>query len=196
MNKEKLIETIKEAFKEEKHPGEFNLVYDNSGKHLECIQVRELFKDKTWNSLPDNFMFEEHTALNFFSKEGFKYYLPAFMVFSIRDYESADEIPNNLVNYLTLPTEADVIVLANAIKKHKLDKQMSEVDFNTILQNNVNNIDKSIQEFLQKTKLFSELQSKAILAFLEYLDENYGDDFFNKEPTTAIKRYWFMFKEK
>ncbi len=194
MNKEELIETIKEAFKDEKHPGEFNLVYDNSGKHIECIEVRELFKDKTWDSLPDNFMFEEHTALSSFSKEAFKYYLPAFMLFSIRSYEEADVIPDNLVYDLTLPTEADTIKLANDIKRYKLDKKMSEIDFNEILQNSISNMDKSINNFIQRVKLFTDVQSEAILAFLEYINTYHSDDFFNDEPTTAINRYWFAFR--
>ncbi|WP_108869261.1 DUF6714 family protein [Aquimarina aquimarini] len=193
MKKIDLIIKIEEAFNQQKYPGDEKLVYDNSGKHLECIEVKELFKNKKWQELPNNFLFEASTSLNFFSKEAFKYYLPSFMIFSLKEYVEADGIPDVLVNLLTLPSETDIVLLANAIKKHKIDMAMNNLDFNKILQNNLKNTDQLIHQFFEKVNLFTKEQNEAILQFLQFIDKNHSDDFFNNEPQTAINRYWFIY---
>ncbi|GAA3508393.1 hypothetical protein GCM10022393_19380 [Aquimarina addita] len=193
MKKIDLILKIKQAFDLEKYPGDDKLVYDNSGKHLECLETKELFKNKKWNDLPNTFLLEASTSLNFFSKESFKYYLPAYLIFSLENYEESDDIPNNLVYLLTLPSEADTIVVANAIKKHKIDKIMGDIDFNEILQNNLKSTNKLIHLFFEKVNLFTVEQREAILQFLKYIDEEHSDDYFNNEPKIAIDRYWFIY---
>jgi len=193
MNNKQLIEKIEVAFKDVEYPGDDKLVYDNSGKHLECIETAKLFKNKKWQEIPQNFLIEESTSLHFFSKEAFKYYLPAYMIIILKDYLEADDLPDILIKKLTLPTEADVVLLANEIKKHKIDKAMSNVDFNEILLNNLNHTNKSIHQFFGKINLLTKKQCEVILEFLNFIVENHSNDFFNNEPQTAIYRYWFMY---
>ncbi|MGJ8734609.1 MAG: DUF6714 family protein [Cellulophaga sp.] len=195
MQKQDLILLIENAFNNELYPGDYNLVYDNTKKHFECIEVRELFRNKEWKNLTNNFMFEEYNALFFFTKKAFKYFLPAFMIFSIKEYNESDEIPDILIDKFTLPTETDVITLANTVRELKLDKKTPTIDFTSIFRDNIKNIDKSVNDFLQLVNLFTKEQSIAILKFLEHIQDNYPDYYFNEEPTTAIKRYWFMFKK-
>lgn len=194
MEKEELIIIIKSAFSNEEYPGDMNIVYDNSGKHLECTEIREIFKGKTWQSLPGNFIFEQRFSLPFFSKEGFKYYLPAFMIYAIKDFYGSDTLPDSIISNLTLPIEIDVVIMANAIKKYKIDAQMSDLDFNEILQNQLRVKNAEVKNFIEKAILFSKDQANSILLFLEYMKANYKDEFLNSEPGIAIDRYWFQFK--
>lgn len=192
MDKIQLIEEIKDAFAKVEYPKQIS--YDVTGNHLECLEVENTFRNKTWQSLPNNFMFEERSALFFFSPEGFHYYLPAFMIFSLHDFISADDIPDTIVRMLTLPTETDTILLANAIKEYKLDKTISNLDFNEILQNNLKHINESINEFIKRVVLLDSQQGRTILHYLQYLEKEFAYNWLNDEPQTAIQRYWFQFE--
>ncbi|RGI73718.1 DUF6714 family protein [Bacteroides uniformis] len=192
MDKKLLIEEIKAAFTKVEYPKQ--ITYDISGNHLECLEVENMFRNKEWRSLPDNFMFEERSALFFFSPEGFHYYLPAFMIFSLHDFVGADNIPDAIVRMLTLPTEVDTIILANAIKEYRLDKTISNLDFSEILQNNLNHINESINAFIKRAVLFDSQQGRAVFHYLEYIKKEFAYNWLNNEPQNAIQRYWFQFK--
>lgn len=73
MVQQELINEIKATFENEPYPGDLNIVYDNSGFHLECIEIREAFAGYAWQEVPDNVLLAEQTALSFMSQKGFKY---------------------------------------------------------------------------------------------------------------------------
>lgn len=193
MTKEELIDEIKIVFGSEKYPGDSHIVYDDTGFHLECVEVRRAFKDKSWQSLHENFIYEERESLFFFSKQGFKYFLPAFMIVAVGNPLKTDTLPDTIIHKLILPSEIDTVVLAEAIKRTRLDKQFSETDFYQILQNQLGQKNKSIHDFIDYMSQFDKEQSIAILHFLEYMKQYSEDLLYN--PQTAIDRYWFQFEQ-
>jgi hypothetical protein len=191
MEKEVVITKIEEAFKDEKYPGDSLIVYDNTGYHLECLEIRNAFKGKSWDHLHENFLFEERSSLYFFSKQGFKYYLPAFMLISIRKYADMDDLPDIIIGKLTMPAEIDTVIMANKIKQYRIDKQIPSVDFNEFLQNSLKGMNKEIHDFIDCMTGFTKEQSTAIKLYLEYISQ-YSDDLINN-PAIALERYWFQF---
>lgn len=83
-NQSAVITEITAAFQDESYPGDTNIVYDNTGFHLECVEVQNAFKGHRWQEVPDDVLSTERTGLSFMSKDGFKYYLPAFMYSLLR----------------------------------------------------------------------------------------------------------------
>lgn len=195
MDKNIIIKEIDQAFQSEKYPGDDYLVYDNSGKHLECEYIKKVFQGKTWKSLPDNFLFEEISSLSFFSPQAYKYYLPAFLIYSVNDFYGSDEVPFQVISSLTLPSEIDTVLLANKIYEFKIQQQMNQLDFNQILQNDLALKNKSIHFFVNRASLFSREQGRAVNNFLEYINKEYSSEFFNNEPKIAMERYWFQFSD-
>lgn len=100
---ERLVEEIEAAFGDLPLPAEEDLVYDNSGYHLECNQVRETFRGRHWRELTTEFLRADCQAIFFFSPVGFRFFVPAFVRASIQDYENADRLPDVVVHSLEAP---------------------------------------------------------------------------------------------
>lgn len=196
MKKETLIEEIKKAFENEKYPGDNNLVYNNSREHYECNELKNQFIGKKWFEITNELLFENKDALPFFSKEGFKYYLPSFMIYIINDYYESDTLSDNLISILTLPQEIDLAIMAKDIHKFELNKKVPEFDFEKYLYEQLETINKRVKDFISQMKLLNNNQSKLMLEFLKFLKNNFSDEFITglDDPQTAIDRYWFQFE--
>ena len=191
MEKEEIIVKIKKAFEKEQYPGDKFIVYDNTGYDLECVDISMAFKGKQWNNLHDNFLFEERDSIYFFSKEGFKYYLPAYMIVAVKEFDKMDTLPDIVIHKLTLPTEIDTVLMANGIKQYRIDKQFSSIDFNKFLQNSLKVKNKEIHNFILYMNEFNSIQKTAIKLFLEYMI-SYSEELIY-DPYIALERYWFQF---
>ncbi|WP_310392381.1 DUF6714 family protein [Hymenobacter sp.] len=194
MNHPELVAEITAAFQDEPYPGDLNIVYDNSGFHLECIEIREAFKGHLWQEVPDDVLSAERTGLSFMSKEGFKYYLPAFMCSLLRDSSVVEEGISMVVQLLTLPTEIDIAVMAEKIQRYEVASKLPDVDLNEVLQNQLNYTNKSINTFIARAIQFTPAQGRAIYHFLVYARDEAGDEFLSTEADLAIQRYWFQFE--
>lgn len=193
MNTTKLIAELTESFQNESRPGELDIVYNNSDYDLEVKRIRETFKVHTWQTLPDELMHYEQGGYIFLSKKGLKYYLPAYLLFAVRDYAGSDSIPDSLVFFLTLPAEVDVIQSALIAKRYRMNESIPTVDWNKKYQERLHDTDDRVHRFIDRNSQFTQVQSRAILHFLEYMRDEHGEDFFNNEPQIAIERYWFQF---
>ncbi len=193
MTKSELITEITTAFKEEPYPGDSNIVYDNTGFHLECIEVRDAFIGHTWQNIPDDSLSAEQTGLSFMSKEGFKYYLPAFMCAWLKDSGVIDDGLGMIVQLLKLPTEIDIAVVADQIQRYEVAKQLPDVDLNEVLQNQLAQTNAGVNTFIARASQFTRTQGQAMLHFLTYVHDESGDDFLSNEAALAIQRYWFQF---
>ena len=100
---ENLVTKLNEGFSATKYPGDDNIVYDNTGDHLECNEVANAFRGKKWNEVPLKVLRHNHEALFFFTAEGYRYYLPAFLRAAAKSYYRAGNIPGTLVFSLTPP---------------------------------------------------------------------------------------------
>lgn len=193
MNATDLLAELTAAFKNEPYPGDLNLLTDNSGYDLEATQIRDSFKAHTWQNMPDKLMRYEQGGYGFLSLPGFKYYFPAYLCFTVRDYYEADSIPDNLVNNLTLPAEINILMSAFDTKRYRMDVDMPSIDWNKMDQTRLKDLNDNVQWFISRYEQFNRIQSRAIYHFLVFLRDEYGDDFFGDEPNTAIQRYWFQF---
>ena len=195
MNKDRLVEKVKQIFDTEIYVGDNNIVYNNSPEHLECSELKKAFIGKKWQHLNHEVIFENKDSLPFFSMYGLKYYTPAFMIDILNDYYEADTLSDNLISLMTLPQEIDTVVMAKNIKKFALDKQVPEFNFEQFLYEELNATNERVNKFIQWVNLFTLEQKQIILKFLKYLDENFSNEYeFNPvKPKVAIERYWFQF---
>ena len=193
MNKTELLAEITAAFENEPYPGNLNLLEDNSGYDLEATNIRNALKAHTWQQLPDKVMAYEQSGYAWLSPMGFKYYLPAYLCFAVRDYYEADSIPVNLIYDFTLKAEIDVLRSAFVTKKYGMDKTMPSIDWYKMDQTSLLNLNDNVQRFITRHGQFSPAQRRAIYHFLVFIQAEYTNDFPDGEPNTAIQRYWFQF---
>ena len=99
-----IIQEIRNAFGDMPYPGTECIVNDLEGYDLERKQIREEFsRYENWQDVPRELLLYERDALSLFEPQGFRFYLPAYMLFAVEDYEGADIIPESIVHSLTLP---------------------------------------------------------------------------------------------
>jgi len=71
------------------------LVIDNYGSDAERSAARQLDTDCRWQDVPDHLIEENDSVLCFVDPKGFRYYLPAYMVWSLRNYEKSEGFSHN-----------------------------------------------------------------------------------------------------
>lgn len=101
---ETLVKNINESFSDAEYPGDDNIVYDNTGYHLECNEVADAFRGKKWNEVPLEVLRYNHEGLFFFTAQGYRYYLPAYLRAAVQSYKVASNILGTVVFSLTPPT--------------------------------------------------------------------------------------------
>jgi hypothetical protein len=193
MSTDELVAELEEAFRDEVYPGDLNIIYDNFSWDSEVLRIRENFKVYTWQTVPKELLHNEQFGLPFLSKKGLKYYLPAFLCFAVRDYSGSDAIPDNLVYGLILPTEIDMLVSAFSTRPSRLSTDTALSSLNEEHQARLLTTDVRVHNFINNYGQFNRAQGRAILHFLEHMHDEYGEDFYGKEPEMAIQRYWFQF---
>jgi hypothetical protein len=103
-----LMEGLEAAFGGLPVPADDRLVLDDSGNHLECNQVKALFRGRHWRDLSPEDLEGEADSLSFLAPEGFRFFLPAFVRVSLLDFERADLIPMAVIGALTQPEDPDL----------------------------------------------------------------------------------------
>jgi len=99
-----LLQELDAAFGELPIPTDDNIVYDNTGYHLECNEIRRRFRSRHWRDFDLAELVEHVDALSFFTPEAFRFYLPAFVRASIQDYLGSDQIPQRVLWALAPPS--------------------------------------------------------------------------------------------
>ena len=86
-----IIQEIRDAFGDMPYPGTEYITNDLEGNDLERNQIREGFsRYEDWQDVPRELLLQERDALPLFEPQGFRFYLPAYMLFALEDYEGAD----------------------------------------------------------------------------------------------------------
>jgi hypothetical protein len=100
-----LRQSIVEAFSDSVYPGDDALV-DDDKYHLEQRQIKSFFKGRSWDKLSLHCLNSEYigdasACLGFMRGEAVRYYLPAFMLMSLDEYDNADLIVDSTIAALT-----------------------------------------------------------------------------------------------
>ena len=68
------------------YPGTEYITNDLEGNDLERKQIREVFsRYENWQDVPRELLLQERDALPLFEPQGFRFYLPAYMLFALED---------------------------------------------------------------------------------------------------------------
>lgn len=184
------LEKLTSSFQRLSYPGDLNLVYDNTGNHLECLEIQQAFVAKHWSELTLETLVRENSALSFLTPEAFRFYLPAYLSIVIQEFEKTDVLPEVTVQYLTLPVEADDLSKLNYLQQESNEIQL---DLNQFLIEEISRSNKKVHRFMERMSGLNQQQGQAIRYYLEYLKSEKSDYFFSNEPEVAIERYWFIF---
>lgn len=158
--KNRIEKKIKEAFDDREYPKGEKLTRHRSNEVSICLESEEIeifLFQLEWKNLNldllNNSYRGDFTALhNFLTDRAFSYYLPAFLIIILEDYEGSDLLADNIISVFAYGRDED---------KGDAENQLSCL-------------------FLNQVKI------DAVIEFLSYIDETYGEDFGN-EISLAIK---------
>ncbi len=105
--KERLIEEIRQAFAGVSREDGITLheanVIDLYGSDVERAAARRLDRDERWEDVPDDLIESHPSILTFLDAKGFRYYLPAYMVWALRNLGS-DSLSVDFTIYALSPS--------------------------------------------------------------------------------------------
>jgi len=185
-----VLDKLTSSFHTLPYPGDLNLVYDNTGYDLECVDIQQAFAGKHWSELSQETLIIESSALAFLTPEAFRFYLPAYLSNVVREFDESDALPEISVYYLTLPVEADSLINLNCIQQQSNETKLEVSQF---LIEELSRSTQKVHQFMELMSGFNQQQGQAIRYYLEYLKAEKNDYFFSNEPEIAIERYWFIF---
>jgi hypothetical protein len=134
---------------------------------MEAQELREAFKGKKWYEIDCDY-FNKHAiqGLSFLEFAAYRYFLPAFMLCSVKGYDHCFDIVMDTVESLLHPLVSQ--------KLGRCESTQS-IDMYTF-QCRMNNL--------------TYQQVDAIVAFLKFIEIYHESDFINKEPQLALTDYW------
>jgi len=97
MRPEDLADQIEKAFGPEQYPGDNRLA---KGSSMEATEVSTFLRGRRWQDLSVEELTRNHESLFFMTADAVRYYIPAFLIASVRHYDDSDQIPSTLVFFL------------------------------------------------------------------------------------------------
>jgi len=94
MRSEEVAELIESAFSRERYPGDSHLT---QGPSMEAAELREFLRGKRWRDLQLEELVRNRESIFFMTPEALRYYIPAFLIASVRHYADSDQIPSTLL---------------------------------------------------------------------------------------------------
>jgi hypothetical protein len=169
LDAETLCRRIHDSFGPLPYPGDDRLV---TGNYYEDERILRLLKGFHWQEVSWLNLDQLRDALLYLTPEGFRFYLPAFMIICIQDFYRADVTVHYVMNGLTLTRAADA--RWNPSRAEEYERYWRNC-------------------FFERVSGFNAPQAKVIREFLEHMRDVYGEEFHRQEPQTALERYWHQF---
>src|SRR2546428_8535138 len=122
---------IEEAFGGMPYPGDEHIVY---GCCWECEDIKSALKGLHWRDVSFEILDNLRAALPFLVPEGFRFYLPAYMIISIMDFNRADVISDSVINQLTPLYALDIDRMSEQIASWPRVGPFSSIDWEPIIE--------------------------------------------------------------
>jgi hypothetical protein len=180
-----LVAQIRAAFESTPYPGDDRLCGSDQGDEPASYALE--FRGLDWRTIHPDFLNFNYASLSFFSKEGFRYFLPAYLVADVLGLLASGDPPFHLTHGLVADHTADTIealaqsgeLSGEALELARENERHPKVDWH--------------QYALQRLAVFSLEEKRAIVAYLRFIAER--DDFSRPDIEAALESYWLKTSE-
>ncbi len=161
-----LIEQIKVAFDETPYPGDERLCGSDQGD--EPAEYALEFRGLSWKTIHPDFLAYHSDSLSFFTDEGFRYFLPAYLIADVMIPELEGAWSNaNPVFHLTYGL---------------VEKKDDESGYD--MEDNFDWYEIATRKFSH----FNLQERKAIITYLRYASDS--NEYYRQDINEALERYW------
>ena len=195
MDKTTICLHIHDAFDAVPYPGDAQIVLDNGPDDLEAAKLKERFKGFHWREISIEILQEMHSGVAFFSPQGYQFYLPAFMIFAVSDFDRGGAICDELVRTLTLPHPRDIEKIKSIARLRPESFPIPAPAWHEVIEtlSTASNAGDFERTFFSRVAGFDLAQRSCIREFLEYVRDASGDEYLSRDAEIAIERYWNRF---
>lgn len=185
-----LINEIYAVFAGRVYPGDSNLCGSSQGD--EPSEYALEFRGQDWRRLHPDFLNRNHACLSFFTDEGFRYYLPAYIIADLHGVLTASDvlfhlthgiIEQNKVGFSSIDLD---LIADEALRSQIQELAARQCALETQFENQSPQYDWHAIAH-RKFAAFTDLERKAIVAYLRH---RANDEFHRDEAEQALKNYW------
>ena len=100
-----VMRAIEMAFADNPYPADKGLL------HPQCMDdedIRDFYGRTTWLNIPGEVIDRNNASLCFFSPEAYRFYLPAYLIWALRNFDSSDSFTVDSTIYSLTPGEGDL----------------------------------------------------------------------------------------
>jgi hypothetical protein len=100
-----VIQSIENAFAETLCPGDGRLLH---AKCMDDMDIKDFYGQRDWRNIPAELIERNNASLCFFSPEAYPFYLPAFLLWVLRHFETSSSFTVESTIYSLAPPESDL----------------------------------------------------------------------------------------
>ncbi|MEP7292247.1 MAG: DUF6714 family protein [Chloroflexota bacterium] len=150
MNNKQVVSEIQNAFQNTPYPHDNDIGRDE----YEGQELWKPLQNRHWSEVPLELIKRYRDELSMFSYEGFRFYLPAFMLAILLHPDEVDTLHSNL--------------LVNLTPLDYVSRQMNS---------SLKTTNSGLEGFRRRAKLFSQQEGTAIIAFLNFYKQEYSEEY-------------------
>jgi len=150
-------------------------VVDDYGPEGEYKRAGKLDCDTDWQEVPDERIAQHDSALSFLDPTSFRYYVPAYMVWTLKNFRTTDSCSDGAIVYALTPYPLD----------HASDYEFAKTHLSSFP-------DSMLRYHLERFTALDRAQSRAVFHFLRYMSQFSGFE----NAQIAIENYWGQFSEE
>jgi hypothetical protein len=195
---ERLIQQIEAAFAGMEQPGDEEIVPD-----LRQLEDNYDLKGRHWRDLTAADILEHEGSPFLFTPVAYRFFLPAYLLAAVRDYEGADVAVGSIISSLT---KRDIRDLLSSLEWHLdrlrwkdftpgINDERSERADVEYWERRAREYDQAYEEnwFLERMEPLTLEQKLAVKEFLQYMTEVHPRSR-GPEASKALERYWAQFR--
>ena len=168
------------------------------------------FRQRHWREVSVDFLMPRYkSSLSLFEPKAYRFYLPAYLIASLRHYDSVDVIPEEVIGRLTRPCpENDARTrdgrknTARGVREWAAalpDSEHAELFPDGVderirdLEEEPEPYDQFLPAFEERARLMNARQCRAIAEWLAYMRDVHEDDPDGEDAAWALDLYWGRF---
>jgi hypothetical protein len=101
--RQEVVRTIEAAWADAQYPGDNKIAVYSEIDFDEVIKIKRDFTGKQWKEVSHEILVIDWDCLPFFTVEGLRFYLPAYMIASLLHHESVNMLTHSILQTLSPP---------------------------------------------------------------------------------------------
>ena len=178
--RQNVAKQIEEAFADTPYPGDNNIGW---GCGSEGKEFEEVVRGKHWKDLTLDFIIKHRSNIHCMTTDGFRFYLPAFLLAIVWHWEEVDTLPIGVFRSLTPPDYVDAERIFQLFPNLNNISSISD------------DVDEQMYHFIRQIRVFSMAEKSAVKLFLETYPDLFPQEIYLYDRVKRAFEFWYRFEQ-